>query len=159
MHNLINSFDEVTTDWIEACLSREINGLKGLIRKFEIAKRSMGPLLRRAIVKLEYKNKDKQLPGSLFVKIAKATGASGPRCKEVDFYNDILQELTDNMNYPHCYFAHCDKSRQVNLVLEDLSDTHFSPELRLPPMIKYCIMAVDSIGRKNYIIQKYNVYS
>ncbi|MHC4192431.1 MAG: hypothetical protein ACYSUB_22645 [Planctomycetota bacterium] len=67
MCKIAKSFSEVTARWMEGCLGNRFSDIMGTIRNLRIVKQSEGPLSQRAIIKIDYKNKNKQLPDSLFI--------------------------------------------------------------------------------------------
>lgn len=135
--NLIKSFQEITINWIEDILHID----KGTVLSFNISKSGETPVSQIALISIDYNQKEKSNPSSLFVKITKENlqkELRGVGKREVMFYNKILPML-DHKYFPHCYYVGFSNEENIfNLVLEDLSKTHFHAEWPLPPSMKYC---------------------
>ncbi|MBC7909371.1 MAG: hypothetical protein H7Y30_02660, partial [Pyrinomonadaceae bacterium] len=63
----------------------------------------------------------------------------------------IYRALTKAMNDPpvvRCFDAvYFPDSQQSHLLLEDLSDTHFQPELPVPPSMRHCELCVETLAQ------------
>lgn len=146
MPSIIKAFNEVSTEWLEEILQAP----SGTISSCTIA-RSWGTLITQvALVNNDYKATDVALPRSVFLKIAKKEQHEEVRrmCgREVLFYSEIAR-LMETACIPRCYYAARDEqSGDFNIILEDLSRTHFQTDYPLPPTIEFCEMAVDCLGK------------
>lgn len=146
MSRVIESFNAITTKWLEEVLGAPA----GTISSFTITSSWETPVTQVALVHISTKDTDPKVPRSVFIKISKREQNKELQrmCgREVPFYSQIAC-LMESANIPRCYFAEKDdESGRFNIVLEDLSPTHFQTEYPLPPTIGSCKMAIDCIAK------------
>lgn len=145
MAKAIESFDEITFDWLEDVLDVP----SGAISSRAIVRSWQTPVTQVALIQVGYKNTDIGFPSSIFVKIAKKEQQRELRemcAREVAFYSEIAGVMRVSC-IPRCFHAVRDKeSGSFTIVLEDLSETHFQTEYPLPPTTDYCEMAVECLA-------------
>jgi hypothetical protein len=145
MVEIVESFDTVTTGWLE----RVLQAPPGAISSCTIARSWETPVTQVGLIHIGYKTSDSELPASVFLKVAKREQHQEVRQmvgREALFYSEVAC-LMETTCIPRCYYAARDEqSGSFNIVLEDLSQTHFQTEYPLPPTMKFCEMAVDCLA-------------
>jgi thiamine kinase-like enzyme len=141
----IRSFQEISTQWIEGILKAD----SGTISEFSLVSNWNTPVSQIALLDIKYKTNGNSLPSSLFIKVSanppKEMAGFGE--KEIQFYNKVVP-MKNMRCFPHSYYASYDAGEKVyNLVLENLNNTHFQNEWPIPPLIKYCTMAVKCLAK------------
>jgi thiamine kinase-like enzyme len=142
----IESLKEINSTWLAEALKIEKEKIK------QINVRYLGdmPISHAAVVNIEYVTEELYLPKSVFIKITNINIRDkliGIGRKEVEFYNNIGGEI--GLEYiPKKYYAFYDESKNLyNIVLEDLSLSHFQTEYPIPPKIEYCKLAIESLAK------------
>ncbi len=90
-----------------------------------------------------------QLPTKLLLKIpfSDNDAALNMGRDEVAAYQTLLEAM-DDPPVARCFDAvYSPATRASHLLLEDLSDTHFQPELPLPPSQRHCELCVETLAR------------
>ncbi|WP_217563129.1 phosphotransferase [Paenibacillus sp. GbtcB18] len=86
-------------------------------------------------------------PDSLLLKIKKANEDTEVGQKEVTFYNYLLP-LLEGISTVKCYYAGFVEKKALScIIMEDLTQTHSSPEFALPPPFIQCEEAMRSLAR------------
>jgi hypothetical protein len=142
----IFNLNEITKEWISEILAIE----SAMINKIDIHNLGSMPISQAAIINIDYKVEINTLPKSLFIKIPKEkinTQFDRIGIKEVNFYNNIGKSI--GFDYiPKNYYSNYDiKEKTYNIVLEDLSMSHFQTEYPIIPGLEYCKMAIVSLAK------------
>ena len=149
---MIKEFNEITIEWLEACLRTKIDINSGFIKNFKIVSTSSTHLAQIASVRLEYKNTSKFLPILLFLKISKNSVKNDFLTEiatlETKFYNK-LSILIDESTIVKCYRAEFDENSGLfNIVLDNISETHDNQtEYPIPPTYSSCQQAVECLSK------------
>jgi hypothetical protein len=146
MLSMIKSFDQVSVDWVAQVLrvpTYEISSIS--------VRRLWDPFLFRiAVVDIDYQSKTHDKPASVFLKITRddlPKELSWIGKKETFFYKYIVPRFRSE-NIPLCYSARFDEENKLfNLVLEDLSRTHFQVAYPLAPRSRYMEAAVRCLAK------------
>jgi thiamine kinase-like enzyme len=142
----IRSFQEISTQWLEGILKVD----PGIISEFRLVNNWDTPVSQVALLDIKYKTNGTSFPSSLFIKVSKTNPPkemAGFGEKEILFYNKAVPMMSMKC-FPHVYHASFDAGERVyNLVLENLSGTHFQNEWPVPPLIEYCTMAVKCLAK------------
>jgi hypothetical protein len=89
----------------------------------------------------------RQAPTSLFLKWSRPSLEPRFGAKEVEFYTSAAAEAT-GLPLIRCFDAvFSDETGRSHILLEDVSATHAQPPAPLPPSIRDCGLAIDSIAR------------
>jgi thiamine kinase-like enzyme len=147
---LIKDFSEINPLWIVDLLSQKFTLNASDISNIEIINKFRTPTSKIARVEISYRNKNANLPASLFVKISKGK-LKGELAKvgkkEVCFYKNIADKYDKN-NILNCYFAEWDEDGELfNFVFEDLTNSHFNTQWPIPPNMKLCYQIMDVLAK------------
>jgi thiamine kinase-like enzyme len=142
----IFNLGEITNEWISGVLAIDPD----TINKIDIHNLGNMPISQAAIINIDYKSGKTNLPNSLFIKIPKEKiNVQFDRIgkKEVYFYNNIGSSI--GLDYiPKNYYSNYDlEEKTYNIVLEDLSISHFQTEYPIIPGLEYCKMAIESLAK------------
>jgi hypothetical protein len=144
MAKIIESFNLITSEWLEEVL----NAPSGTVAFCTITHSWETPVTQVAVVHIDLKNTGLGLPTTIFIKIPKNEQHKELRemCgREVLFYSEIASTMKATY-IPRCYYAaHDMESGAFNIILEDLSETHFQTDYPLPPTTECCEMAIDCL--------------
>lgn len=145
MHPIVESFNAVTAEWLQEVLQTPTT-----ISSCRVSRSWETPVTQVALINISYKAEDAKSPQSVFLKIAKKAQHEEARqmCgREALFYSQIAS-LIEPTCIPRCHYAARDaRSGSFNVVLEDLSSSHFQTEYPLPPRLSFCEMAVDCLAK------------
>ncbi len=143
--NTILCLNDISVKWISSIIDVDERSVEGLT----VEHLGELPVSEAAVVNIHYRKESTGLPNSLFVKISNKntqTNLPGYGQKEVVFYNTNSSKM-NRYNIPKCYYAVYEEKRNIyNIVLEDLSKTHFQTEYPLAPTIPYCRKAIDCLA-------------
>jgi len=143
---IITSLQDISAPWLENILNLDT----GTIKSYKISRTWDMAISLAVIVSIEYHQQDENRPKSIFFKLTKPDlhkKLTEAGRNEIYFYNDVLPKMKGNI-YPHCFFAGYDDDNQhYNLVLEDLSATHYQTNWPLTPSMDSCRMAVSCIAQ------------
>lgn len=142
---LIKSEKDITPAWVS-----EILGVESTIESIKVNYLGDMPISKAFIIQINYNKELNGPPKSLFVKITKEGISENFKDwgkNEVAFYNHMASKIGQDF-IPHCYYAVYDEELNFyNIVLEDLSETHFQTEYPIPPSIEYCQQAIECLAR------------
>jgi thiamine kinase-like enzyme len=143
---IIKSEQEITPAWIAEILGIE----SSLINSINVKYLGDMPISKAFIIQINYNKELNGPPKSLFVKITKE-GISDKLKDfgkhEVAFYNKIAGKIGQDF-ISHCYYAVYNEELNIyNIVLEDLSETHFQTEYPISPAIEYCKQAIECLAK------------
>jgi thiamine kinase-like enzyme len=145
MQALISNINQVTPTWLTDVLREGGYLPEGYVKEVQLqpnlkAKSQIIPL------HLQYSvDAPNSAPSRLILKISKPLLEESP--KEFAFYSFVSTNMTD-LPIIRCYEAvYSPSMRQGHLLLQDLSDTHFShPPSQLPPLNVYSEQIVDALA-------------
>lgn len=137
--------DEVTPEWLTDVLRRE-----GCLARGEVA--GVRVALSRALVvssvaRLEVSyTAGAEGPPRLFLKVSTPRVQPHFSRREVDFYKTVAR-ASPELPLVKCYdAAFSEHSGAAHLLLEDLMETHAQPPVPLPPSVRDCELAVESLA-------------
>lgn len=137
--------EEVTPEWLTDVLRRE-----GCLARGEVA--GVRVALSRALVvssvaRLEVSyTAGAEGPARLFLKLSTPRVQPHFSRREVDFYKTVAR-ASPELPLVRCYdAAFSEHSGAAHLLLEDLMETHAQPPVPLPPSVRDCELAVESLA-------------
>ncbi|MBV9960123.1 MAG: phosphotransferase [Acidobacteria bacterium] len=145
----IENEEQLTPEWLTERLRRRGHLARGRVAR--LSHKSFGTFFSQ-IYRLEvlYSNDAAPaLPNSLLLKVPFAENEAALKMglDEVEIY----QALTATMADPpvvRCFDSVLSQtSQKSHLLLEDLSETHFQPELPVPPSLRHCELCVETLAQ------------
>jgi Ser/Thr protein kinase RdoA (MazF antagonist) len=144
---LITAGDQVTAAWLTDTLRANGTLPRGQVTEVQLKPRLFASSLIIPLELLYSTDAPATAPKHLILKISKVR-SDIDRPKEIEFYTSIALTASD-LPVIKCYdAAYAPELRQFHLLLEDLSDTHFShPPSQIPPRKIYCEQIVDALAQ------------
>lgn len=148
MVQIITSFEDINPNWLTTVLQHQGILTGGSVVTLD--KNCATPFGATVCnINVVYSNDvSDSVPDKLFLKILSGiTSVTHRGIREFQFYQLMM---TDNhiLPIPKCYYAQYDaESGALNLLLADLSDTHFALEHEIPPTEKQCYQLMDILAQ------------
>jgi hypothetical protein len=146
MDHVIDHVDQITPGWLTEVLQREGALIQGRVLSVQ---KEAGPLASSMVFRLSLGYSDdasESAPKGLILKMPRPGKGHGVE-KEIEFYNTIGGQMGD-LPIIRCFDTAYDaNTRRYHLLLDDLTDTHFShPPTQLPPQKIYSELVVDALA-------------
>jgi hypothetical protein len=148
MSTVITDIGQVTPVWLTHLLRRKGYLPKSTINDIHILKLARTNVSTIYYLAVSYSSPEISAPARLFLKLPNPDFV-WPH-KEVEFYNRIVPAMqlhyTDReLPFLHCYDAvYIAETGQSYLLMEDLSQTHFTIDRPMPPTVQHCERLIDA---------------
>ncbi|MCI0663386.1 MAG: ecdysteroid 22-kinase family protein, partial [Acidobacteria bacterium] len=141
--------EQITPAWLTNILRRNGHLVRGSVS--ELNKEDFKTLFSR-IYRLEVKySKDAipALPSKMLLKVPLIENEASLKMGKVEVfvYNTLKNTMNDPPVVPCFNASYSPDSHRSHLLLEDLSDSHFQPEIPIPPSKRHCELCVETLAQ------------
>lgn len=143
----VTNEEQITPDWLTERLWQNGHLAQGNVSELNIKhfKTFFSDIYRLQV----FYSADSALPSRLLLKVPFPDNEAALKMgkNEVTIYQ-ILTEMMSDPPVVRCFDAvYSTDSNRSHLLLEDLSDTHYQPELPLPPSKRHCQLCVETLAQ------------
>ena len=148
MAEVLTDIQELTPAWLDERVGRTIELGGNRVAAIEVVNSRKSDISSCYSLRVEYTQPDHELPRSFFLKIPREDKGWGT--KEVDFYKILLPRMLEDQPgqqspFVRCFdAAHSSTLNRSHLLLEDLSESHFTNPDHLPPSRAMCDAVIDA---------------
>jgi thiamine kinase-like enzyme len=144
--DVITQPEQATPEWLTGVLKEQGYLKSGRVTRLEEQGRHDMYALSIALAATYSDEVPRSTPTRFFLKMTQPDTAPLNN-REVLFYTQIAPAMAESPSV-HCYHAAYDLERGVyHVLLEDLSETHYTPPLALPPTRSQAAIMVDTIAK------------
>ena len=149
MAELVTTEEQITPDWLTGILRRNGHLVQGSVSTL---KKEYFKTLFSLFYRLEahYSNDAiPTLPSKMLLKLPLPDNEASLKMgrDEVFVYNTLTKAMNDPPVVPFFDAAYSPGSHRWQLLMEDLSNSHFQPEVPVPPSRRHCELCVETLAQ------------